>query len=129
MTIPPGFWFYDQAQLLGDTGHALFPLALGGADVDAERRLSEAVDQHSPTDTRGRTFSLVKLATLQVRNEPGKRAYAVAAQARSAVVELRSGRALDYLNDLGRVLRRDGSEEAAALAADISATLKAVRRD
>lgn len=126
---PPWLWFYDEAQLLGDTGHALFPLALAGADVDAEQRLAQAVELHAPEDTRGRTFSLTKLATLQVRHQPGPIAYANAREAITAVAELRSGRALDYLNDLGRVLRRDESEESTVLAAEVSATLKAVRRD
>lgn len=131
---PPWLWFYDEAQLFGDTGHALYPLALAGVEVDgevvdAEQRLRKAVDKHAPTDTRGRTFSLVKLATLQVRHAPGAPAYETASSAIAAVAELRSGRALDYLNDLGRVLRRTGTDEATALAGEVSRTLRAVRRD
>ena len=126
---PPWLWFYDDAQLLGDTGHALYPLALAGADVDAARRLREAVDLHDEADNRGRVFSLVKLATLRVRHEPGGPAYATAAEAITAVAGLRSGRAFDYLGDLGRTLRRVGTDEARALAATVSATLKAVRRN
>lgn len=125
---PPWLWFYDEAQLLGDTGHALYPLALSGVDVDAARRLREAVELHNEADNRGRVFSLVKLATLQSRHEPGAVAYATAAEATTAVAALRSGRAFDYLGDLGRTLRRVGTDQACALAATISATLKAVRR-
>jgi hypothetical protein len=125
---PAWLWFYDEAQLLGDTGHALYPLALAGGNVDAVRRLRLAVDKHKAADTRGRTFSLVKLATLEVRHEPGPAAYETAQQAIIAVAGLRSGRALDYLGDLGRVLRRIGTDEARALAGQVSATLAAVRR-
>jgi tetratricopeptide (TPR) repeat protein len=126
---PPWLWFYDEAQLMGDTGHALYPLALAGSKVDAARRLRTAVALHGPADNRGRVFSLIKLATLEVRHEPGHSAYATARDAITAVAVLRSGRALDYLGDLGRALRRSGADEALALAADISSTLRAVRRD
>ncbi|MDG4756262.1 hypothetical protein O7630_35530 [Micromonospora sp. WMMD718] len=126
---PPWLWFYDDAQLMGDTGHALFPLALAGIKVDAVRRLRLAVDMHDPADTRGRVFSLIKLATLEVRHEPGPTSFATAQEAITAVAGLRSGRALDYLNDLGRALRREGSDDARALASQVSSTLKAVRRD
>ena len=126
---PPWLWFYDEAQLLGDTGHALYPLALGGADVDAARRLRLAVDMHDDHDTRGRVFSLVKLATLEVRHHPGAEAYALAQEAIPAVAGLRSGRALDYLADLGRVLRRTGTDDARELGTQVSTTLAAVRRD
>jgi hypothetical protein len=125
---PPWLWFYDDAQLLGDTGHALFPLALVGAKVDAVKRLRQAVNGHNPADTRGRVFSLIKLATLEVRHDPGESAYTTVREAIKAVTGLRSGRALDYLNDLGRVLRRTGTDEARGLAGQVSAVLKEVRR-
>ncbi|GAA0708150.1 hypothetical protein GCM10010199_02860 [Dactylosporangium roseum] len=126
---PPWLWFYDDAQLLGDCGHALYPLALADPDIDAARRLRLAVDRHDPADTRGRTFSLVKLATLDVRHAPGGTSYATARTAITAVAQLRSGRALDFLADLGRVLRRVGTDEARELASEASQTLKAVRQD
>jgi hypothetical protein len=125
---PPWLWFYDEAQLLGDTGHALYPLALAGADVDAAERLAKAVQLHNPADTRGRTFSLTKLATLQVASEPGPFAYANVREAIAAVAGLRSGRAQDFLAELGRVLRRVDDDQAAELAASISSTLAVVRR-
>jgi hypothetical protein len=125
---PPWLWFYDEAQLMGDTGHALYPLAFAGIKVDAVRRLRMAVDLHDEADHRGRVFSLIKLATLEVRHEPGDAAYATARSAIAAVADLRSGRALDYLGDLGRALRRSGVDEARALAAEVSSTLRAARR-
>jgi hypothetical protein len=126
---PPWLWFYDEAQLLGDTGHALYPLALRGADVDATQRLRQAVDRHQPSDTRGRTFSLTKLATLLIRDDPGSAA--ALGSVRESIVgvaQLRSGRAADYLGDLGRELRRAGTDETLALAGDVTRTLEAVRR-
>lgn len=113
---PPWLWFYDEAQLLGDTGHALFPLALADEKVDAIRRLHFAVDKHSAADTRGRTFSLIKLATLEVHENPRPGAYEMAREAIAATAHLRSGRALDYLGDLGRILRSTGTDEASELA-------------
>jgi hypothetical protein len=126
---PPWLWFYDDAQLLGDTGHALYPLALANADIDAARRLRLAVDQHDPGDTRGRAFSLVKLATLEVRHEPADAAYATVRNAITAVAGLRSGRALDFLADLGRVLRHVGTTATRELAGEVSRTLKTARED
>ncbi|MEV4639817.1 hypothetical protein AB0J80_20970 [Actinoplanes sp. NPDC049548] len=125
---PPWLWFYDEAQLLGDTGHALYPLALGGCDVDAIRRLRGAVDLHDVADLRGRAFSLTKLATLEVRTRCGREALATADRAIAATADLRSGRALDFLNDLGRALRSAGDEESRALAAKVSETLRTARR-
>ena len=125
---PPWLWYYDDAQFYGDTGQALYPLALAGKDVDAEHRLRRAVDTHLATDTRGRTFSLVKLATIQAKREPDAAALTTAREATKAVQELRSGRAFDYLADLGNALRRSGSDEAAELASEISRTLKSARQ-
>lgn len=125
---PPWLWFYDKAQLLGDTGHALYPLALAGARVDAADRLRQAVELHNPADTRGRTFSLTKLATLQARHEPGATAYANAREAIGAVAGLRSGRAQDFLAELGRVLRRVDDDEARELGGSVSSTLASIRR-
>jgi hypothetical protein len=121
-------WFYDEAQLLGDTGHALYPLALGGRDVDAVRRLRLAVGFHNAEDPRGRAFSLTKLATLEIRFEPGSGAFGTAEEAIAAVTDLRSGRAPDYLNDLGRALRGAGDDEARVLAAKVSEVLRSARR-
>jgi hypothetical protein len=124
---PPWLWFYDDAQLHGDTGHALFPLALAGVEVDAVRRLRLAVEEHSTADTRGRTFSLIKLATLEVRQSPGSQAYRRAQEAITATAGLRSGRALDYLSDLRRVLRDTETDEARSLASQVSTTLSAIQ--
>jgi hypothetical protein len=126
---PPWLWFYDEAQMLGDTGHALFPLALADVDVDAVRRLRAAVELHSAADTRGRTFSLIKLATLEVHQDSGPNALQIAREAIAATAQLRSGRALDYLDDLTRVLRTTGTSEGSKLARKAGQTLEAIRLD
>jgi hypothetical protein len=124
---PPWLWFYDDAQLLGDTGHALFPLALADVQTDAISRLRTAVQTHSASDTRGRTFSLIKQATLEVHENPGLDSYRKASEAIDSTVQLRSGRALDYLRDLGRVLSATGTAEGHSLAGEVNLVLSAIR--
>jgi hypothetical protein len=97
----------------------LFPLALAGVEVDATRRLRQAVMTHTAADARGRTFSLIKLATLESGENPGPEAWATARQAVAAATGLRSGRALDCRGDLAKVLRQ--SPAALARAADAMA--------
>jgi transcriptional regulator with XRE-family HTH domain len=65
---PPWMAYYDRAQHLGDTGHALFDLALGGHHVAlATSRLADAVAGHSDDYIRSRAFSRFKLAELTMR--------------------------------------------------------------
>lgn len=125
---PRWLWFYDDAQFFGDTGHALYPLALAGRNVDAVRRLRLAIELHDVSDARGKAFSVIKLATLQTQLDSAESASPAVAAAIAAVKRLRSGRALDYLGDLGRILRRTGTEDGQRLAAEVSATLLQVRR-
>ncbi|WP_454852301.1 hypothetical protein [Promicromonospora soli] len=62
---PPWMTYYDEAQHLGDTGHALFDLAARGDHVaEATRRLAQAVAGHTDQYVRSRAFSGYKLATL-----------------------------------------------------------------
>lgn len=61
----PWMAYYDHAQHVGDTGHALFELAIHGVRTDeAARRLSDAVSGHTDTYIRSRSFSGFKLAAL-----------------------------------------------------------------
>lgn len=124
---PPWLWYYDAAQLAGDTGHALWPLAMRGTiDIAlCADRLTRAVRLHDPADTRGRAFSLAKLATLQVRYRPDAEAYTVAAEAIDAVRGLRSGRARADLRTLGRTLRRIDDDRARELAGAARNALRA----
>jgi hypothetical protein len=97
---PPWMAYYDTAQHYGDTGHALFDLAVQGTKVPADQRLSTAIDGHSDAYARSRVFSTAKLAVLiMVTGDPceatmiGQRALADAAQ-------LRSRRVADTLREL-----------------------------
>lgn len=99
---PAWLWYYDDAQLAGDTGHALFTLAIEyQAFVDeCDQRLSLAVSLHNDTDSRGKTFSLAKLALLRLRWAPGPAAIALAMSVVSLVAGLRSARADDDLRSI-----------------------------
>jgi len=62
---PPWMAYYDHAQHVGDTGHALFDLAVHGCrPVEAAARLSDAVTGHTDAYARSRAISQTKLATL-----------------------------------------------------------------
>ena len=46
-------WFYDEAQLLGDTGEAVFELGMRGVLVEeADRRLSTGAAMHGSDRAR-----------------------------------------------------------------------------
>lgn len=75
----PWMAYYDAAQHVGDTGHALFELAIHGVGRDeATRRLSEAVAGHADTYIRSRSFSGFKLAALTMHYGDPQQAVQVA---------------------------------------------------
>lgn len=83
---PPWMSYYDQAQHLGDTGHALFDLAVrGGHGAAAATRLAAAVSGHGDAFPRSRAFSSLKLAELTVRTGDPREAAEIA---RSALADL-----------------------------------------
>ncbi|MFF2546639.1 helix-turn-helix domain-containing protein [Kitasatospora sp. NPDC058063] len=103
----PWMSYYDDAQHHGDTGHAVYDLALAGHAVDdALDRLRKAVDGHSQPFARSRTFSRTKLTgLLLVVGDPD----AVLPEAERAVAEvaqLRSHRAMRELQELANIARR-----------------------
>ncbi len=62
---PPWMAYYDAAQHSGDTGHALFDVALDGQFVgEARHRLEAAVAGHTAAFVRSRAISGIKLASL-----------------------------------------------------------------
>ncbi|MDH6580320.1 helix-turn-helix transcriptional regulator [Kitasatospora sp. MAP5-34] len=104
-----GSWmaYYDSAQHHGDTGHALFDLALAGHPPQgALRRLRTAVDSHGDGFARSRTFSRTKLATLRMAAGDPEQALADGRTALAEVSQLRSLRANHELGELGRVAHR-----------------------
>lgn len=89
--------YYDLAQHLGDTGHALFELAVHGKQVDeAKRRLAAAVAGHSDSYARSRAFSGLKLAELTMCTDDPRHAVAIGNDAISVGAAVQSRR-LDHL--------------------------------
>ncbi|MFI9270210.1 hypothetical protein ACIGXM_05790 [Kitasatospora sp. NPDC052896] len=106
----PWMAYYDSAQHHGDTGHALFDLALAGhPPQEALRRLQTAVDSHGDGFARSRAFSRTKLATLQMAASDPEQALAEGLSALAEVSDLRSLRANHELAELGRVAHRHRS--------------------
>lgn len=105
----PGWMgYYDAAQHAGDTGHALWDLAVtGGRDArPAVERLSAAVDGHSDAYARSRAISGIKLASLQLHRHEAEHGVSVAERALEDVGRVRSRRAEDDLRDLHAIAGR-----------------------
>jgi hypothetical protein len=97
--------YYDHAQHFGDTGHALFDLAIGHGRfvTDANERLAAAVRGHKDAFIRSRAISATKLATLIMATADPAEAAAVGEHALTDAGHLRSRRAVDDLRDLRRL--------------------------
>lgn len=96
--------YYDNAQLAGDTGHALYDLALHGQFAsEARRRLQAAVDGHSDTYVRSRAFSHLKLASLVMATGDPHEAAAIGHAAVDDAAHVRSQRANTFLRELNAV--------------------------
>ncbi|CAN3982154.1 helix-turn-helix domain-containing protein [Kitasatospora purpeofusca] len=103
----PWMAYYDSAQHHGDTGHALFDLALAGhRPQEALQRLQTAVSSHGDGFARSRAFSRTKLATLQMATSDPEQALAEGHTAIAEVSDLRSLRANHELAELGHVAHR-----------------------
>ncbi|WP_316527550.1 helix-turn-helix domain-containing protein [Kitasatospora brasiliensis] len=99
--------YYDEAQHHGDTGHAVYDLALAGHAVDdALGRLRTAVDGHAQPFARSRTFSRTKLAGLLLIMGNPDSALPEAERAVAEIAQLRSHRAVRDLQDLAKLARR-----------------------
>ncbi|MFF0458687.1 hypothetical protein, partial [Nocardia africana] len=73
---PAWMRYYDLAQHSGDTGHALYDLAMRGRfAAEAQRRLAAAVEGHTDAYIRARAMSGIKLSSLVMAvgdlNRPG----------------------------------------------------------
>lgn len=108
---PAWMRYYDQAQHLGDTGHALWDLAVrhGVAEQGAASRLAGAVAAHTDTYVRSRAMSGIKLASLTMTVGDPQEAATIGQQALKNARVLRSRRAADDLRDLGH--RATGFEQ------------------
>jgi transcriptional regulator with XRE-family HTH domain len=98
---PPWMSYYDAAQHSGDTGHALFDLAVQGQfATEAKQRLQAAVDGHTDTYVRSRAISGIKLASLTMATGDPQEAAAFGAAALVDAGHIRSRRAADDLREL-----------------------------
>ncbi|MEO3976881.1 helix-turn-helix transcriptional regulator [Streptomyces sp. CAU 1734] len=100
----PWMSYYDHAQHHGDTGHALYDLALTapGTVRTAATRLHTAVQHHTDDYVRSRALSGTKLATLLMTAGDPQHATVTANRALDEAGRLRSRRALDDIRALGR---------------------------
>ncbi|GAA0480276.1 helix-turn-helix transcriptional regulator [Streptomyces sp. NPDC046215] len=98
----PWMAFYDNAQHHGDTGHALYDLALKGLHTPrpAVERLRTAINGHAPGFARSRAFSRTKLSSLTMITGDPQEAVAIANRALDEVGRLRSRRAAQDLREL-----------------------------
>ncbi|MGH4012020.1 MAG: hypothetical protein ACRDTH_28325 [Pseudonocardiaceae bacterium] len=117
--------YYDDAQHAGDTGHALFDLAmLGRNPAEATNRLSAAVAGHTASYARSRAISQTKLASLTMAIGDPVEAAAIGTAALDAAGTIRSRRAADDLRELVRHCTRHSKvDEVAALRQRIIITL------
>jgi transcriptional regulator with XRE-family HTH domain len=100
---PPWMAYYDHAQHRGDTGHALFDLAIHRPAVPAAERLAEAVKGHTDAYARSRAISGTKLATLIMATGDPHEGTVIGEQALDDAGQLRSRRAADDLRELHQV--------------------------
>lgn len=99
--------YYDAAQHAGDTGHALFDVALLGRSSDeAGKRLTTAVAGHDAGFARSRAISQTKLASLTMVTGDPVKAAVIGTAALEAAGAIRSRRAADDLRELARYATR-----------------------
>ncbi len=111
---PPWMTYYDHAQHMGDTAHALFDLEVLGARTEAGSRFAAAVAGHTDAYARSRAISLTKMASLVMATGDPAEAAVTGAQALQQIDHLRSRRALDDLHELGRYASRHTKDADAA---------------
>ncbi|MGH3755599.1 MAG: XRE family transcriptional regulator [Pseudonocardiaceae bacterium] len=100
---PPFLGNYNAAFLAGNTGHALFDLAVLGHNLtQATDRLTAAAAGHTASHARPRAFCLAKLASLTMATGDPIQAVAIGAAALDAAGTLRSRRVTDNLSELAR---------------------------
>jgi transcriptional regulator with XRE-family HTH domain len=103
----PWMAYYDAAQHNGDSGHALFDLAvIGRSREEARTRLATAVAGHGPAYARSRAIAQTKLASLTMITGDPIEAATLGGEAVDTAGTLRSRRAADDLRELGRYAGR-----------------------
>ncbi|MFE9566958.1 XRE family transcriptional regulator [Streptomyces sp. NPDC006692] len=126
---PPWMSYYDYAQHQGDTGHALFDLAMTTRDRHhvqaATERLAAACSHHADTYIRSRVFSRTKLATLAMATGDPAEAVRIGTTALEEAARVRSGRAEAGLVELARTAAQERGmvAEASELSERITRTI------
>ncbi|OKI50968.1 helix-turn-helix domain-containing protein [Micromonospora sp. CB01531] len=113
----PWMTYYDRAQHLGDTGHALFGIATSGhAAEEAVRRLRAAVEGHGDAYARSTVQSAVKLASLLMVSGEFAEAAELGIRTVRDIDGLKSARVAEGLRELVRVsVSRRGAPAVAEL--------------
>ena len=101
---PTWIWYYDNAQMTGDGGHALFDAAMCAGDARiarmAEDRLRTAYNLHPAEAARSRSFDLIRIACLVLRFDDPHRGLGLAEQALGEAASLWSKRIADDIRML-----------------------------
>ncbi len=101
--------YYDTAQHAGDTGHALFDIAVHGKfGSEARRRLGTAVADHTADAERSRTISMIKLASLTMSTGDPDEAAEIGSIAIARAAGLKSMRAAEDVHELRSYARHAG---------------------
>ncbi len=115
---PSWMTYYDAAQHAGDTGHALFDIAINGRfGTEARRRLSSAVADHTVNAERSRTISMIKLASLTIWTGEPDEGRSIAEIAVERATRLKSMRAAEDVRELLSFARRAGIKISATASA------------
>ncbi|WP_084965855.1 hypothetical protein [Thermoactinospora rubra] len=103
----PWMRYYDAAQHAGDTGHALFDLAMRSSQYvgEASARLRAAIEGHAPAYVRSRAISGIKLASLTMATGDPEEAAGIGMRALSDAGRVRSCRTRDHMAELHRLAR------------------------
>lgn len=98
---PTWMRYYDAAQHNGDTGHALWDVAMTGQfATEATTRLTRAVTGHTDTYARSRAISGIKLASLTMVTGDPDEAGEIGRRALTSAGTIQSRRAADDLRQL-----------------------------
>ncbi len=103
VNAPPHMAFFNTAYLAGNTGQALFDLALLGHHPErATDRLTTAVAEVAARQVRARTVWLTKLASLIMATGDPLQAASIGHEALDAADTIRSRRVIEELRELAR---------------------------
>lgn len=93
--------YFCDAQLSGDTGHALYGIAVRGNEIDqASDRLSSAIEDYPSEYARSRAFCLALLASLTLRHGDADEGVALGRATLEATRNVKSARLTDNIREI-----------------------------